>query len=136
MDELGIRMQSWTLLASWLRYGVSASRLHPLGHFRLCNRLRSVVGREGLMAMAVVRCLRFLLCRAHKTGSCAGCVLTCFLNVCLWFLLPSFRQSPLATAGMCFRGLVRTGRLGSTQCHADRIASPWTAALYQAAHAW
>ena len=32
------------------------------------------------------------------------------INVCLWFL-PSFRQSPLAPAGMCFRGL-GTCRLG------------------------
>ena len=37
MDELGIRIQSWTLLASWLRYEVLGSRLHPHGHIRLCN---------------------------------------------------------------------------------------------------
>ena len=60
--ELGIRTQSWTLLASPLRYGVLGSRVHPHGHFRLCSRLRSVAGLEGLMAMAVVRRLRFLLC--------------------------------------------------------------------------
>ena len=46
---------------------------------RVCNHLRSVVGREDRMALAVPRCLQLALLRAssaHKTGNCTGCVLT------------------------------------------------------------
>ena len=72
MAEFGNSMIHWTLLASRLRYAVLGSRVHPRGHLRVCNRLQSVVGREDLMAMAVVRRLLLLLSRAfraHKTGS-------------------------------------------------------------------
>ena len=79
MSELGGDARSWTLLASWLRYVVLGSRVPPHRHVRVCNHLRSVVGREDRMAMAVPRCLQLALLRAtsaHKTGNCAGCVLT------------------------------------------------------------
>ena len=95
MDEL----QSWTLPASWLRYAALGSRVHPRGRFYVRNRLRSVVGRECLMAMAVVRRLRFFLCRAsraHNTSRCTGCVFNYSFN--LWCFLPFFCHSPLATA--------------------------------------
>ena len=54
------------------------------------------------MAMAVVRRLRFSLCRAsraHKTGRCTGCVLIILLNFVFLCFLPFFCHSPLATAG-------------------------------------
>ena len=79
MSELGGGARSWTLLASWLRYVVLGSRVPPHRHVRVCNHLRSVVGREDRMAMAVPRCLQLALLRAtsaHKTVNCAGCVLT------------------------------------------------------------
>ena len=123
--------QSWTLLASWLRYGVLGSRVHPHGHFRLCNRLRSVVG-EGLLAMAVVRRLRFLLCRAcraHKTGF--------FLKkkVCLWFL-PSANPRLLLHRWVSVASYVQVDWETGTQCYVDRIAYPWTPGPYQAPRAW
>ena len=79
MSKLGGGARSWTLLAIWLRYVVLGSRVPPHRHVRVCNHLRSVVGREDRMAMAVPRCLQLALLRAtsaHKTGNCAGCVLT------------------------------------------------------------
>ena len=70
-------VRSIRLLFAGTRYWVL--EVPPRGRLRLCNRLRSVVGREDSMAMAVARRLLWLLLRASTarlSGSCLGCVLT------------------------------------------------------------
>ena len=86
----------------------------PHRHVRVCNHLRSVVGWEDRMAMAVPRCLQLALLRAtsaHKTGNCAGCVLT------YKFLVVSF---PSSISACC--------------CRDGVPPLPWTPGHYQAAH--
>ena len=95
MEELGSGTLPWTLLASWLRYVVLGSRVHLHGLLKLWNRLRSVVGREDMMAMAVVPCRLFSRTRelaCLESGSCVGCVLNQFL-IWLHVLLSSLSGS-------------------------------------------
>ena len=78
MAEFGNSTIHWTQLACRPRYAVLGSRVHPHGHLRVCNRLRSVVGWEDLMAMAVVRRLLLLLSRAFRAHKTGGLFRVCF----------------------------------------------------------
>ena len=74
---------------------VLGSRVHLHGLLKLWNRLRSVVGQEDMMAMAVVPCRLFSRTRelvCLESGSCAGCVFNQFL-IWLHVLLSSLSGS-------------------------------------------
>ena len=134
MAEFGNSTIHWTQLASRLRYAVLGSRVHPHGHLRVCNRLRSVVGWEDLMAMAVVRRLLLLLSRAFRAPQTGSLFRVCF-NL---FNVGSCSSFLFAIPCLLLRGWVSAGSYWGTgpQCYADRIPYPWTPGLYQAAHAW
>ena len=92
----------WTLLASWLRYVVLGSRVHPHSLLELRNRLRSVVGREDMMAMAVVPCRLFSVLGNFLVWS-QLVVQVCFNSIFTMVARPSFFLS--GSACYCGAGL-------------------------------
>ena len=52
------------------------------------------------------------------------------------FFLPSANPRLLLRGWVSVASYVQVYWGTGTQCHADRVAYPWTPGLYQAAHAW